>query len=46
LFIGGVSRKKNRDEIVKVFVQVVPVILPTYTTHEDGTDREFRNVGT
>jgi len=25
---------------------LLPVILPVYITHEDGTDRVFRNVGT
>jgi len=25
---------------------LVPVVLPAYTTYEDGTDRLFRNVGT
>jgi len=24
---------------------LIPVILPTHTTYEDGTDRVFRNVG-
>jgi hypothetical protein len=23
---------------------LIPIILPTYTAHEDGTDRVFRNV--
>jgi len=45
-FIDGVSMKINRDEIVEIFIQVFLVILLAYTTHEDGTDREFRNVGT
>jgi len=25
---------------------LVPVILPAYTTYEDGTEKVFRNVGT
>jgi hypothetical protein len=25
---------------------LVPVILPAYTTYEDGTERVFRNAGT
>jgi hypothetical protein len=39
IFIGGVSSKSNRDEIVAV-------ILLAYTAYEDGTGRRFRNVGT
>ena len=27
------------------FSNLVPVILPAFTTYEDGTDRVFRNVG-
>jgi hypothetical protein len=40
IFIGGVSRKNNRDEIPRVSIQVnpVPFILPAYTTYEDGTE--------
>ena len=36
---GGESRKINREEIVKVFIQAVLLILPVCTTHEDGTER-------
>jgi hypothetical protein len=47
IFIGGVRRRNNRKEIARVFIQVnlVPVILPAYTTYEDGTNRVFRNAG-
>jgi hypothetical protein len=33
IFIGGESKKINRDEII-----------PAYTAYKDGTDRVFRNV--
>jgi hypothetical protein len=48
IVIGCFSRKNNRGDIARVFIQVnlVQVILPAYTTYEDGTDRVFRNVGT
>jgi hypothetical protein len=39
IFIGGVSRKNDLEEIA-------PAILLVHTTCEDGTDRMFRNVST
>jgi hypothetical protein len=46
IFIGGVGRKNNLDEIClyKYPNSLFPVIFPAYTTYEGGT--VFRNVGT
>jgi hypothetical protein len=40
MFVGGVSRKSNRDKITRVSIHVnlFPVILSACSTSEDGTD--------
>jgi len=52
IFMGGVSRKITGMILLgylyspcKYPNSLTPVILPTYTTHEDRTDRVLQSVG-
>ena len=38
-------KRRNGWQTQRLWLGLVPVILPTFTTYEDGTDRVFRNVG-